>query len=164
MRRSVDEDEERDEDEDEDDDDESSDYQIALQDLAASSQSLIAQVAQLAPHSPPDTKDLRNKLHASQTEVRCLWSCSICSAYVYVNRPTRYGLRCTHYVRASLMRKRSTKPCVLVYNLWKTGWSVRRVGRYKRLRESPLRQMVLRHRLCRSRKEVLWRYVPLMLT
>lgn len=71
VRRSIDEDEEREEEDDEDDDDESSDYQIALQDLAASSQSLIAQVAQLAPHSPPDTKDLRNKLHASQTLVRC---------------------------------------------------------------------------------------------
>lgn len=164
MRRSVDEDEERDEDEDEDDDDESSDYQIALQDLAASSQSLIAQVAQLAPHSPPDTKDLRNKLHASQTEVRCLWTYSIRSAYVYVNRRIRYDPRYTHYVRASLMHKQSTKLCARVYNLWKTGWSVQRAGRYKRSRESPLRQMVLQHRLCRSRKEVQWRYASLMRT
>ncbi|KAG9127492.1 E3 ubiquitin-protein ligase bre1 [Ceratobasidium sp. 392] len=70
---SIDEDEEREE-EDEDDDDYSTDYQIALQDLAASSQSLVAQVAQLAPHSPPDAKDLRNKLHASQTETSSLRS------------------------------------------------------------------------------------------
>ncbi|KAJ1304529.1 hypothetical protein OPQ81_005670 [Rhizoctonia solani] len=75
VRRSVDEDEEREDDEDdEDDDDDSSDYRIALQDLTASSQSLIAQVAQLAPHSPPDTKDLRNKLHAAQTEANSLRS------------------------------------------------------------------------------------------
>ncbi|CAE6518024.1 unnamed protein product [Rhizoctonia solani] len=63
-----------DEAEDDDDDDDSSDYQIALQDLAASSQSLIAQVAQLAPHSPPDAKDLRNKLHVAQTEANSLRS------------------------------------------------------------------------------------------
>ncbi|EUC64289.1 E3 ubiquitin-protein ligase BRE1, putative [Rhizoctonia solani AG-3 Rhs1AP] len=75
VRRARDEDDEpEDEEEDEDDDDDSSDYQIALQDLAASSQSLIAQVAQLAPHSPPDTKDLRNKLHLSQTEANSLRS------------------------------------------------------------------------------------------
>lgn len=120
MRRSVDEDEEQDEDEDEDDDDESSDYQIALQDLAASSQSLIAQVAQLAPHSPPDTKDLRNKLHASQTEVCCLHTSVISSVNLCVSRRTRYGRRYTHYVRASLMRKRSMKLCARVYSLRKT--------------------------------------------
>ncbi|KAG9099923.1 E3 ubiquitin-protein ligase bre1 [Ceratobasidium sp. UAMH 11750] len=74
VRRSIDEDEERDEDEEDEDDDDSTDYLIALQDLAASSQSLIAQVAQLAPHSPPDTKDLRNKLHASQTQTSSLRS------------------------------------------------------------------------------------------
>jgi hypothetical protein len=70
VRRSIDEEDRDDDEEDDDDDDDSTDYQIALQDLAASSQSLIAQVAQLAPHSPPDTKDLRNKLHIAQTEVR----------------------------------------------------------------------------------------------
>ncbi|CUA66878.1 E3 ubiquitin-protein ligase BRE1 [Rhizoctonia solani] len=75
VRRARDEeDEPEDEEEEEDDDDDSSDYQLALQDLAASSQSLIAQVAQLAPHSPPDTKDLRNKLHLSQTEANSLRS------------------------------------------------------------------------------------------
>ncbi|KAF8739571.1 Allantoicase, partial [Rhizoctonia solani] len=74
VRRSIDEEEREDDEEDDDDDDDSTDYQIALQDLAASSQSLIAQVAQLAPHSPPDTKDLRNKLHAAQTEANSLRS------------------------------------------------------------------------------------------
>ncbi|CAE6449136.1 unnamed protein product [Rhizoctonia solani] len=66
--------EEGDEDEEDDDDDDSTDFQIALQDLAASSQSLIAQVAQLAPHSPPDAKDLRNKIHLAQTEANTLRS------------------------------------------------------------------------------------------
>ncbi|CAE6430968.1 unnamed protein product [Rhizoctonia solani] len=74
VRRSIDEEERDDDEEDDDDDDDSTDYQIALQDLAASSQSLIAQVAQLAPHSPPDTKDLRNKLHVAQTEANSLRS------------------------------------------------------------------------------------------
>ncbi|KAG8726040.1 E3 ubiquitin-protein ligase bre1, partial [Ceratobasidium sp. 428] len=74
VRRSVDEDEEREDEDEDDEDDDSTDYQIALQDLVASSQSLVAQVAQLAPHSPPDTKDLRNKLHASQTETSSLRS------------------------------------------------------------------------------------------
>ncbi|CCO27082.1 allantoicase [Rhizoctonia solani AG-1 IB] len=74
VRRSIDEEDRDDDEEDDDDDDDSTDYQIALQDLAASSQSLIAQVAQLAPHSPPDTKDLRNKLHIAQTEANSLRS------------------------------------------------------------------------------------------
>ncbi|KAG8734547.1 E3 ubiquitin-protein ligase bre1 [Ceratobasidium sp. 423] len=75
VRRGRDDEEEPDDEEEDDvDDDDSSDYQIALQDLAASSQSLIAQVAQLAPHSPPDTKDLRNKLHVAQTEANSLRS------------------------------------------------------------------------------------------
>ncbi|KAF8757022.1 Allantoicase [Rhizoctonia solani] len=43
VRRSIDEEEREDDEEDDDDDDDSTDYQIALQDLAASSQSLIAQ-------------------------------------------------------------------------------------------------------------------------
>ncbi|KAL5631486.1 hypothetical protein ACGC1H_007117 [Rhizoctonia solani] len=74
VRRARDEEDEPEDEEEDDDDDDSSDYQIALQDLAASSQSLIAQVAQLAPHSPPDTKDLRNKLHLAQTEANSLRS------------------------------------------------------------------------------------------
>ncbi|QRV94186.1 E3 ubiquitin-protein ligase BRE1 [Ceratobasidium sp. AG-Ba] len=74
VRKSSEEDEEREEDDEEGDDDESTDYQIVMQDLVASSQSLIAQVAQLAPHSPPDMKDLRNKLHVSQKETTSLRS------------------------------------------------------------------------------------------
>jgi hypothetical protein len=121
VRRSVDDDEDRDEDEEDDDDDESTDYQIALQDLAASSQSLIAQVAQLAPHSPPDTKDLRNKLHISQTEV----CCSFLTAPGYLNantcvRRAHYGPRCNCCVPASPIHKQRRKPSEQVYKLRKT--------------------------------------------
>lgn len=73
MRRSASEDEERDEDEDDETEDGAdSDYHIALQDLSAGSRSLIAQITQLAPHSPPGAEELRSKLYASQTDVRWL--------------------------------------------------------------------------------------------